>query len=65
MCFGFNDSILNDSRLVGVHELAIRLLKRLGYTVIAVNEREIPSYLKDHQKSERLKALISRAIESQ
>ena len=64
MCFGFNDSLLNDSGYVGVHELSFRLLKRLGYNVIAVNEKEFPSYLKDYQKSERLKSLISKISKS-
>ncbi|CAG2118518.1 unnamed protein product [Medioppia subpectinata] len=62
MCFGFKDSLLGESGLIGTHELSIRLLRRMGYNVIAINQTSLP-FVRGVQINERLKAIINKSFD--
>ncbi|XP_054169068.1 FAST kinase domain-containing protein 4-like [Oppia nitens] len=62
MCFGFNDSLLGESGLVGIHELSVRLLKKMGYNVIIVNQNMIP-FIRNLKSNEPLKAIVNKSFD--
>ena len=59
---GFNETLLNGSGLIGVNELTKRLLQRMGYTVIFVNQKYLSTNTTAIKKVQYLQNLIKIAI---
>jgi len=64
MCFGYSDTLLDNQQQTGVHELSIRLLKKLNYSVLVVNENSIPIKMSSIKKIQRLQKMINNLFDS-
>ncbi len=59
MSFGYNDTLLGSSQQIGVHELAIRLLKKLNYLVLVVNQNSLTNKMSSIKKIQYLQKSIT------
>jgi hypothetical protein len=59
MSFGYSDTLLGSSQQIGVHELAIRLLKKLNYLVLVVNQNSLTNKMSSIKKIQYLQKSIT------